>query len=245
MFLGYFRVFGPKLFNYGIFLLALAISMIGLHLYFNRKILNGYKPLVLLLFLLFLFINPFGSDTGLLKGYSMFLLLPFVLATIDLKLKRFWFTLILATIPFAVYTTILTPYQDMNLLAHNSTLNHELLYPIKTKEIRAVYLEEIGNLVKELEKENYKVYFYGNKRHIFEYLYPNSSFKIRAFSQPIDLNYLPQIIEGTANAPKVAIFLMSNYPEFPVYDFGLLEKELLRMNFEKTERYNQIFFLKN
>lgn len=244
--LAYFKVYEAYKFNYAIFLLALAISIIGIHFYNCRKNLYGFQQLVLFLFLLILFVNPFGSDTGLLKGYSMFLLLPFILAIIDLKFKLFWFTVMLAIVPFTVFTKIWAPYQDMNLLAYNTTLNHELLYPIRTKEIRAVYLEEIDTLIKELVKQNYKVYFHGNRSHIFEYLYPGSAFKIRAFSQPLnDLTYLPQIIQETSNKAKVAIFLVPHYPEFPVTNFDLLEEELLKMNFVKAEKYNQIFFLKN
>jgi len=246
LFLGIFKVYEAYKFNYGIFLLALSASIVGLHIFYNREKLSRYKQLVLYLFILFLFVNPFGSDTGLLKGYSMFLLLPFILSTIDLGLKRFWFVVMLAIIPFTVITKILSPYQDMHLLTHDTTLNHNLLSSIKTKKVRAEYLLEIDKQVKDLKTQSYKIYFYGNKSHIFEYLYPDNSFGIRAFWRPIDdSKYLPQIKREILNKPKVAIFLVPNYPESPIDDFGLMEDELLKMNFKKTVMNEHVVFLKN
>ena len=139
-----------------------------------------------MLFLLFLFINPFGSNTGLLKGYSLLVLVPFILSISEIRNKRYWFVLTIVLVPFSIFTKIFGIYEDKNLLVLNEKVVLEKLSPIRTNSERAKYLEKVGATVENLRSRGVKVYFYGDKAHIFHYLYPDTSLDIISFFQPVD-----------------------------------------------------------
>jgi len=183
--------------NYSLFLTSLTISIMILQILQNRKDLLSLKLMVLYLYFLFLFINPFGSNTGLLKAVSLFLLLPFVLSIYDLKLKQYWLLILIVLLPFSLIEKFYSSYEDRGILSLNRTLELKLLKPIKTTETRADFLEKIDVEVNELKKNNVQVYFYGDKSHIFHYLYPATNMNINSFFQPVDeLAYYPKIKQG-------------------------------------------------
>lgn len=153
--------------NYSLFLTAFALSIIIVHITRNRKNWLSIQNLVIYLYVLFLFINPLGSNTGLLKAVSLFLLLPFVLSFQNLKLDKFWLSILIVLVPFSFIEKLSGIYEDNSIPVLNSTLTIPALHPVKTTKTRAAFLEKIDSEISELKKNNMEVYFYGDKSHIF------------------------------------------------------------------------------
>jgi len=231
--------------NYSMFLVAAAIALCLSQIFNARKEKLSYKILILYLFLLFLFINPFGSNTGLLKMYSLLVLVPFVLSVSELRNKKYWFILIAVLIPFAIVTKIFGIYEDKNLLVLNEELRLEKLSPIHTNSERAGYLEQVDTIVKNLKSKGVKVYFYGDKAHIFHYLYPETSFEIISFFQPVDkpdfFEELKKKIDGNS---KVAVFLISSYPEVSDLTGSLIEQKLSKTGFQLVKALELNYYIK-
>jgi len=246
LFIGFFVILSKYWQNYSLFLTSLTISILILQVVQNRKDLLSLKNMVLYLCFLFLFINPFGSNTGLLKAVSLFLLLPFVLSINDLKLKKYWLLILIVLLPFSLIEKFYSTYEDGGILVLNRTL--ELLKSIKTTETRADFLERIDMEISELKKNNFQVYFYGDKSHIFHYLYPWTNLNINSFFQPVEeLIYYPQIEQKIQGHDRVAIFIIGSYPgnEAPV--MSPLEEKLLSDGFKKmkSESFDNYLKIKN
>jgi len=245
LFIGFFVIFSKYWQNYSLFLTSLTISILILQVVQNRKDLLSLKHLVLFLYFLFLFINPFGSNTGLLKAVSLFLLLPFVISINDLKLKKYWLFIFIVLLPFSLIEKFYSTYEDKGILSLNRTLELELLKSIKTTETRSNFLERIDIEINELKKNNVQVYFYGDKSHIFHYLYPWTNLNINSFFQPVEeLIYYPQIDQKIQGHDRVAIFIIGSYPgnEAPVK--SPLEEKLLSDGFKKMKSVSFDYYLK-
>lgn len=247
VFLYKFVLFTGYSWNYSLYLTSIALSIIGIHSYYNRKNRGDFSQLLLYVYLLFLFINPFGSDTGFLKMASLLLLFPFILSLIDLKLKKFWFILLITLLPMSILQKAFIIYEDNKIKDLDKILNLKLLHPIRTNEFRYNHLNNVDNLVKELQQNGIKVFFYGNNSHIFHYLYPNSSLSIKSFRQPVDtLLFLPDIEKALLEEDKTALFLVKSYPEQKLKeDISLLEEELLKIGFEIRKQNSLIYYLRN
>lgn len=246
VFLYNFVLFTGYSWSYSLYLTSIAISIIGIYSYYNWKNSSDFTQLVLYVYLLFLFINPFGSDTGLLKAASLLLLFPFILCLIDLKLKKFWFLILITLMPLSILQKAFVIYEDFKITDLDKTLDINLLYSIRTNEFRYRQLKNIDKQVKELQEKDVDVFFYGDKSHIFHYLYPNTSLNINAFRQPVDtLLFLPNIEKALLKKDKSALFLVKSYPDHKSKeDVSLLEEELLKRGFEKIEQNSLIYYLR-
>lgn len=230
---------------YTIFLTAMVLSIAVIHFHekSNKHRISDIK--ILIVFISFLFINAFGSNLGLLKTSFLFLLFPFVLSVINVRSINFWKFIMIVLIPAAAFLKFYKTYEDQNIFNLSRTLNLALLHPIKTSEERFVFLNAVDEKVKQLQDENVSVFFYGNKSHIFHYLYPTTTFEIKAFTQPVEnLVFLPQIEDKVMDRPNVAIFLIDTYPEDSGNTENFVEMELMKKGFKKAKEGSIEFLIK-
>ena len=97
-----------------------------------------------------------------------------------------------------------------------------------------------------MREENVQVYFYGDKSHIFHYLYPSSSLGIINFNQNIqNANKEPKLQKLLMSKGEIALFLIASYPS---NTFGLqenpLEAELMKSGFKKVIKNHIFYYLK-
>ena len=240
IFIGIFITPSKYSIDYAFFILAVALAFTAISLYHNWN--SSKDRLVLILYLLFLFINPFGSNTGLLKGYSLFVLFPFVYGFVRYKSGKFWTTILFLLVPLAIITKIYGIYEDKNIFFLNTIPNHELLSPIRTNKDRADYLNYIDRRIVDYRQKGYNVLVYGDKSHIFHYLYPETSVGVASFFQPVeDITFLPQILDSVSSGQKSVIFLVPSYPEKNRAEMvSLLERELLKKGFVREPNNSAI-----
>jgi hypothetical protein len=231
--------------NYSLFLTSLALSVVIVNIIQNRKDWLNFPNLALYLYILFLFINPFGSNTGLLKAASLFLLLPFILSFHNFKPQPYWVVILVILLPFALIEKLSGTYEDKSIPALNTPVNISLLTPISTTKTRAAYLEKIDMEVNELKKNNFQVYFYGDKSHIFHYLYPATNMNINSFFQPVDeLVYYPKIEQVINGKQRTAIFIVDSYPGDRSKDLSSVEFSLIRDGFKRVKMEPIIYYLR-
>lgn len=233
--------------NYSLFLTSMAISMVIVTIIQNNKEWISPRHLVLYLYILFLFINPFGSNTGLLKATSLFLLLPFVLSFSNFKINSYWILTAIVLLPFALIEKLSIIYEDRGISALNTTINIDLFNNISTTETRADFLERIDAEIKELKNRNVQIYFYGDKSHIFHYQFPETNLNIASFFQPIDnLMYFSKIDEKIKNKEQVAIFMVDSYPGNQTGSQpNVIGEKLIQEGFKKIEMASFSYFLKS
>jgi len=186
-----------------------------------------------------------GSNTGLLKAYSLSLLLPFVLSLHELKFKKYWLMLLIILIPFSMITKIFGIYEDKMILTLNNKLEIEELTPIYTNFTRKEYLQQTDVLVHQLNSQGVEVFFYGDKSHIFHYLYPETSLNITSFFQPVDnQNFFRDFSEDFSDRDKVAVFVVNSYPENLPSELSLVEMKLMNKGFIKVEDNSLKYYLR-
>lgn len=245
IFMSYYLLPTKYIFNYSLFIFAVVLSYTGIQI-FHWKKRSGMQLQIFVLYFLFLFINLFGSNTGLLKGYSLFVLFPFVFSIGNSAGKNYWSTLLLVLIPFSFVNKLYGIYEDKNLLSLNVVPRHELLSPIRTNEFRAQFLDAIDAEVKELGSRDIKVYFYGDKSHIFHYLYPRSVVISGFFHQSIDdLTSRAKIKEMLQGKDNFAIFIIHSYPESSNFLTSALEGDFQRMGVGRIEKGLLTYYLKS
>ncbi|UJH91037.1 hypothetical protein LZ575_20610 [Antarcticibacterium sp. 1MA-6-2] len=107
-------------------------------------------------------------------------------------------------------------------------------------------MRKIQAEVADLQGKGYNVYFYGNKSHIFRYLYPESSLGIDSFFQPVEtLQFISQIERKISGKEKIAIFVVNLYPEKrAIYEITPLENELQNLGLERVVDEAMIFYKK-
>ncbi|QCY68639.1 hypothetical protein FHG64_04085 [Antarcticibacterium flavum] len=222
--------------NYALFLVALAISFVLIQVWEGRGERISARKLILILFLFFLFINPLGSNTGLLKAYSLLLLFPFVLSISAVKEKKYWLILAAVLIPFSVVTKVFGVYEDKNLMDLEEEVKLEKLSPIHTNSERANFLKETDAAVQNLTAQGIEVFFYGDKAHIFHYLYPKTYLDLSSFFQPVDdLVFFDEIEKVLQGKESVAVFVVNSYPENSPSPLSLFELAMIKNGFEKVE----------
>lgn len=245
LFIGYFVIFSKYWQNYSLFLISFTMSILLIQALKNRKELLSLNNIIIYLYFLFLFINPFGSNTGLLKAVSLFLFLPFVLSITILNLKRFWLLIVIVLLPFSLIEKFHSSYEDKGIFSLNKTSELKLLKPINTSEVRAEFLDNINAKVLELKSDNVQVYFYGDKSHIFHYLYPETNMNINSFFQPVDeLMYNSQIKKIISNKKRIAIFIVDSYPGEISRKISALQIFLLNEGFKKVDDKQLVYYLK-
>lgn len=244
-FMGYYLLPTKYIFNYSLFIFAVVLSYTGIQIFCWKK----QPPLqlqIFVLYFLFLFINLFGSNTGLLKGYSLFVLFPYIFSIGNQLNKNYWSILLLILIPFSFVNKLYGVYEDKNLLSLNAVPRHELLTPIRTNESRAQYLDVIDSEVKELRNKDIKIYFYGDKSHIFHHLYPWATVISGSFQQSIDdLPGKVKIIKKLQGKDKLAIFVVNSYPDQNPLSLRALENDLEKLGFSKVEEGPVKYYLRN
>jgi hypothetical protein len=120
-----------------------------------------------------------------------------------------------------------------------------LLKSIKTTETRADFLESIDMEISELRKNNFQVYFYGDKSHIFHYLYPGTNLNINSFFQPLDdLVYYPKIEQIINKKQRVVVFLIDSYPGNVARKQTPLEVALIKDGFDRIVKGSLVYYLK-
>ena len=222
--------------NYALFLAAFAIAIALTSIYERRGHGRSESSFILYLFLFFLFINSFGSNTGLLKTYSLIVLLPFVIGISELKNQKYWLLLVIVLIPFSIGTKIFGIYEDRNLFVLNEEIKVEKLSSIHTNRIRKHYLEKTDKIIQQLKDKDARVYFYGDKSHIFHYLYPENLCGVNSFYQPTnDPAVLEDIQKNLKGEVKIALFVIDSYPENEQPLEKVFQNFLQNYNFQKVK----------
>ena len=231
--------------NFSIYITAVIIVFI-LHNFLNKAVNNLKTNAFLIFLLLFLFIEPFGSDTGLLKASPLFIIFPFVYEYSKLKTKNLYFILLVSILPFAIMEKAKSIYQDSTIHKLQYITNIEIINHINTSKERAKFINSIDTEYKILSNNNYAVFFYGKKSQIFKYLYPTFNLGIKDYHQQVDeLKYLNQILKVTKKHKKVALFIINDYPSLNcLWNESTLEKELVNNNFKVIIKNNFIYYIK-
>ena len=165
-----------------------------IHNLFYNKVQKLETKVIMILFFFFLFVEPFGSNTGLLKVAPLLIIFPFIYQFSELATKKLYLVLLISILPFAIFEKANSIYEDSNLVQLRFTTNIKSIQGINTTLKRARFSNSIDAQYKKLIHDNYAVFFYGNKSQIFNYLYPSFDLHIKDFHQPVnDLLYLNQI----------------------------------------------------
>lgn len=162
---------------YSLLLTSFCLTYIITNVQRNQK--TG-KP-VLLLFLTFILLYPLGSNTGLLKSGMLFLMFPFVYCVNNSGTSKFWHLVLVLIIPFSVLEKLYGTYEEQPIFKLTTTVDLPKLNGIRTSNLRYSFLREVDRKVQEFEHKGIPVYFYGNKSHIFHYLYPWYGFGSQVF----------------------------------------------------------------
>lgn len=236
-----------RVYNYAIYLVSLAISFAIISLFENQKKSWDFSQLLPLFFVSFLFVNTFGSNTGLIKASFLFSLFPFVLLRCKSINKSYWLLSILVLVPFAIAVKFFSVYEDSNFFSLTENPRMEMLQPINTTELRAEFLNEMDSQVIFLKEDGISVYFYGTKSHIFHYLYPESRLAIPSFYQPLNsTRFLPNIKKIISKKDKAAIFLISDYHNNrKTISNSIVGEELTKLGFKKVIKNELVYFLRN
>ncbi len=225
-FVWWFILFTDYAKHYAFLLSSICLSFILINLIKGRT----KEQTISLLFLTFMILYPIGSDTGLLKSCTIFLLFPFLYCTNNSEGNRFWILILVLLIPFSILEKLYGTYEEELIYKLDTTVELPGLYPIKTSEKRYMFLKEIDLKVKDLREKGFQVYFYGNKSHIFHYLYPGSDLNLKSFYQPVnDLSLYGEMEKELIREENTAVFLIDTYPE----DGEVLENSLIGDQLEK------------
>lgn len=239
-----FVIFSKYAMNYSLLLTSVALSYVIVKSFKSTSKPNHFR--ILLLFAAFMIIYPVGSNTGLYKACSLFLLFPFLYCRTSSVVRNYWILIIIFLIPFSFLEKVRMTYEDKNIFTLNKTLDLPLLNPIRTTQSRNDFLLKVDSLVQDLQEQGIQVYFYGNKSHIFNYLYPGSDLDLQSFYQPIDdLRFFSDIEEKISSRGSTAIFVIDDYPERDSNkNTSLLEDELQDLGFRKSEKGEVVYYLK-
>lgn len=217
--------------DYSLFLTALAVTWIGVVL-FREKKETRLNKMISLFFISLLFVIPFGSNTGLLKASLMLVLFPFVLSQNKEKKISIWKLILMVMLPFSLMENFSQTYEDGSIIRVTDGSNLKKLKPIMTTEFRNAFINSINKEVDSLEQSGFDVIFYGNKSHLFNYLYP-SQYNSREFNQPLNDSSFFQIMKNREDLSKTAIFLIDKYPERKGNEInGQIENKLYCQGFE-------------
>lgn len=162
------------------------------------------------------------------------------------KGKKYWLILAAVLIPFSVLIKVFGVYEDKNLMALDEEVKLEKLFPIHTNSEWSNFLKDIDTTVQNLTAQGVEVFFYGDKAHIFHYLYPETSLYLSSFFQPVnDLVFFDEIEKVLCGKESVALFVVNSYPENSTSPLSLLELEVINNGFEKVEDGKVRFYLRN
>lgn len=234
-------------YNFALYYVATSISLVLIYIIDNKINYQKHESRLIILFIVLMFVHPFGSNTGLIKASFFFLMFPFTILMLKLKNHKFWLGTLVIISTLGVVTKLAFPYQDSNFFKLDSAVSIAALSPIKTQEDRAEYLENVIQEINHLKRKRIAVYFYGNKSHIFHYLYPETTFDLKNFNQSLqDTSFYPEIERLIESKEKVAIFLIKDYPENSKNNStSLLGDWLLETRFKKIQHNGLSYYLRN
>lgn len=234
----------PYSFSFSLYVTAVMIVFVVHNLFFNN-IQQLKTKVIIITFFLFLFLEPFGSNTGLLKAAPLLIIFPFIYQLSQLATKYIYILLFITILPLAILEKSNSIYEDSDLIKLRYTTKVKYIKGINTTLTRARFVNSIDTEYQKLIDDNYAVFFYGNTSQIFKYNYPRFDLHIKDFYQPIDLSYWNQISKEIKKYNKSAIFIVNDYPSVNInYHESLLAKELIENNF-KPFVINNIVYYKN
>lgn len=207
----YFQFIGFSAYwkNYSLFLTATAMAWIFVE--FKKK--STYlKRTILVTGAVFWFIIPFGSNTGLLKSGLMLVILPFLLNDFKISLKSYWLIIFFLLLPLAVSEKLYKTYEDDSILKLQKIEAIDKLRFIHTTPERKLFLKKVIAKADSLQKNDYDLAFYGDKSHIFKYLYPTSLNSLEFYQPEATFYEYTQSIQN-ASRIKLAIIEVQAYPE--------------------------------
>ncbi|GAA4320916.1 hypothetical protein GCM10023115_48270 [Pontixanthobacter gangjinensis] len=113
-----------------------------------------------------------------------------------------------------------------------------------TTNLRSDYIKSINKEKDSLERAGFDIVFYGDKSHLFNYLYPSQYYSTE-FNQPLnDLSFF-QKLKNRKGFSKTALFLIDNYPEVKDEKRNAVEKELHDQGFIKQKKGVNTYFIKD
>lgn len=218
--------------TYILFLIALTILVVGRQIDYKKE-LFGKTNFHLSVYLLFLSVLAFGSNTGLIKSALIIVLIPAVFYIRVIRDRIFYTMLLLPLIFFSISINLKNIYEDLPLWYLDKELDEELAW-VRTSEIRKEYLQDLEATVDSLKDEGIEVHTWGNKSHIINYLYPGSALSVLEFFQPLDTDRPVRELENKSpNSPK-ALILSGYYPVAKSSDsIYYIEEELIENGFTR------------
>jgi hypothetical protein len=206
--------------------------------FFNYKKIN-YK--VIFIFLTSLTICA-GSNTGFVK---MAFLSPIgllcCLETTKFVSKQFIYCIIGILIPFSFLILSSETFEDKGYFKLSEKINVSGLNPIYTSYNHYKSVHDVLDMTDHLEKEGYKVVYYGFHSHLFSFLRPTPREKYtfyQSFDNSVEMNYIIKkignqrlaiiLINGSnlkdslAKKSEVELFLIKNgFREIPEIQFNI------------------------
>jgi hypothetical protein len=232
----------PPIYNWNISLFYSAIILwIPLVLLYDSYRKNSQDDIAVYLFCIMLgFVPALGSDTGLLKLSSGYIILMPVLlyqfrnilqpkeGVVNLRL------LALFVIGLSIFNKagLGRTYEDQPIRQLTAEVDHKKLRWIKTSRERKDQIESVISKVNELRTSDphSNVMFYGSKAYLFTYL-TNSEIP---YSTPFYMTYQNKEDEQrmsdylSENTARPYVFLIFDYPDKPVDMNGYLIAECLK-----------------
>ena len=156
----------------------------------------------------------------------------------------------LTILPFAIIEKVNYIYQDSRLYKLSFLTNKNQLLGIHTTENRANFVNKMDKEYNYLIKNNYAVFFYGNKSHLFNFLYPKYNLKIADFHQTVDNDLYANkiIIETNKYKKNVAVFIVDHYPRTDGDDFdvssSIVVNKLIKNNFTPIVKDDFVYYIK-
>ena len=193
--------------GYSFYLFGILFTIIATNLYDPLRDQNYKQRLISLLLIALVFVIPFGSNTGFLKISLLFVIIPF--AIIRSQFYSAISLLLLLSLPFSFVENMDNYYEDQSMVKLDKSLNIKELTGIYTNQTRSEFVENIAEEVKILEENKVEIFFYGNKSHLFTYLYPEKGLTYNFYQEPgqffKDYSYL-------RNGDRIAVFYIDLYP---------------------------------
>ncbi|WP_183075504.1 glycosyltransferase family protein [Gillisia mitskevichiae] len=234
-------------YNFTLYFVSIVLSFAVIFFKEKKSNFPNREFIILILYVICMFVNPFGSNTGLIKASFLFILFPFIAVILKPTRIKFWVGTLIVTCFLGITNKVLIPYEDANFLKLNNSVNIPKLSQIRTQGERSDYLEDVDKEIAKLLNEDINPYFYGSKSHIFNYLYPFASINIKDFNQDLmnsEIN--PKMQRLMKSKEKIAIFLTYKYPENSYYtDLSALEERLLNEGFEKISKGKILYYIRN
>lgn len=211
-----------------LFLNAVLLSYVLIYFFENLKAIRTSRMVAVFSVAVFSYIPAFGSDTGLLKTYAVFALVPFLFTCFRVKHLQIFIGLLLLLSPVAVIDKLYVIYEDDPVLRLKETHAYSGIDHIYTTPANVAYVKEVAGKFNGLKAKNQEVVFYGNNSHLFNYLLKGSEKVFGTFKMDLDnAGELDKMVE-TGKTRKPVFFIVdrafradSAYPGLQKIDAAL------------------------